>query len=79
MRGVRASLESRIIHVADAFDSMISTRVYRPARSRETSLAELRRLAGTQFCPRCVSALEAISRHEDELSRLAGEAIAAGA
>jgi putative nucleotidyltransferase with HDIG domain len=79
LAGEEIPLGARIIHVADAFDSMISTRVYRPARSRETSLAELRRLAGTQFCPRCVTALEAIARHEDELSRLAGEAIAAGA
>jgi diguanylate cyclase (GGDEF)-like protein/putative nucleotidyltransferase with HDIG domain len=79
LAGEEIPLGARIIHVADAFDSMISTRVYRAARSRDTSLTELRRLAGTQFCPRCVSALEAIARHEDELSRLAGEAILAGA
>jgi diguanylate cyclase (GGDEF)-like protein/putative nucleotidyltransferase with HDIG domain len=77
--GEEIPLGARIIHVADAFDSMISTRVYRPARTRESSLAELRRLAGTQFCPRCVSALEEIARHEDDLSRLAAEAVAAGA
>ncbi len=53
-------LGARIIHVADAFDSMLTTRVYRPARPAHEALAELRRMAGSQFCPRCVSALEAI-------------------
>ncbi len=53
-------LGARIIHVADAFDSMLTTRVYRPARPVEQALAELRAHAGSQFCPRCVVALEAI-------------------
>ena len=53
-------LGARIIHVADAFDSMLTTRVYRPARPAREALDELRRNAGTQFCPRCVGAFEAI-------------------
>jgi HD-GYP domain-containing protein (c-di-GMP phosphodiesterase class II) len=53
-------LGARIIHVADAYDSMLTTRVYRPARPANAALAELRANAGTQFCPRCVGALEAI-------------------
>jgi diguanylate cyclase (GGDEF)-like protein/putative nucleotidyltransferase with HDIG domain len=53
-------LGARIIHVADAFDSMLTTRVYRPARPAHEALAELRNMASTQFCPRCVGALEAI-------------------
>ncbi|MFL5963375.1 MAG: diguanylate cyclase [Gaiellaceae bacterium] len=53
-------LGARIIHVADAFDSMLTTRVYRPARPAQDALEELRRMAGSQFCPRCVGALEAI-------------------
>jgi putative nucleotidyltransferase with HDIG domain len=53
-------LGARIIHVADAFDSMLTTRVYRPARPAHEALHELRRMAGSQFCPRCVGALEAI-------------------
>jgi HD-GYP domain-containing protein (c-di-GMP phosphodiesterase class II) len=39
---------------------MLTTRVYRPARPAYEALAELRRMAGSQFCPRCVTALEAI-------------------
>jgi diguanylate cyclase (GGDEF)-like protein/putative nucleotidyltransferase with HDIG domain len=53
-------LGARIIHVADAFDSMLTTRVYRPARPAHEALTELRVNAGSQFCPRCVAALEAI-------------------
>jgi diguanylate cyclase (GGDEF)-like protein/putative nucleotidyltransferase with HDIG domain len=53
-------LGARIIHVADAFDSMLTTRVYRPARPANEAMAELRRFAGKQFCPRCVAALEAV-------------------
>jgi diguanylate cyclase (GGDEF)-like protein/putative nucleotidyltransferase with HDIG domain len=51
-------LGARIIHVADAIDSMLTSRVYRPAMSEADALAELRAGAGTQFCPRCVHAVE---------------------
>ena len=37
---------------------MLTTRIYRAARPVEDAVAELRRGAGTQFCPRCVAALE---------------------
>jgi diguanylate cyclase (GGDEF)-like protein/putative nucleotidyltransferase with HDIG domain len=53
-------LGARIIHVADAFDSMLTTRVYRPARPAEEALEELRRNSASQFCPRCVAGLEAV-------------------
>jgi HD-GYP domain-containing protein (c-di-GMP phosphodiesterase class II) len=39
---------------------MLTTRIYRAARPLEESLAELRAAAGTQFCPRCVAALDRI-------------------
>jgi diguanylate cyclase (GGDEF)-like protein/putative nucleotidyltransferase with HDIG domain len=58
--GEEIPLGARIIHVADAFDSMLTTRIYRAARPAVDALAELRRAAGTQFCPRCVAALERI-------------------
>ena len=47
----------RIIAVADAFDSMTSTRSYRQARPVDEAVAELRRCAGTQFEPHFVDAL----------------------
>jgi HD-GYP domain-containing protein (c-di-GMP phosphodiesterase class II) len=37
---------------------MVTTRIYRAARPVDDALDELREGAGTQFCPRCVAALE---------------------
>jgi diguanylate cyclase (GGDEF)-like protein/putative nucleotidyltransferase with HDIG domain len=64
LTGEEIPLGARIIHVADALDSMLTTRIYRAARPLEEALGELRRAAGTQFCPRCVSALERILPNE---------------
>jgi diguanylate cyclase (GGDEF)-like protein/putative nucleotidyltransferase with HDIG domain len=60
LKGDEIPLGARIIHVADALDSMLTTRIYRAARPASEALDELRRAAGTQFCPRCVTALERI-------------------
>jgi putative nucleotidyltransferase with HDIG domain len=60
LAGEDIPLGARIIHVADALDSMLTTRIYRAARPAAEALQELRRAAGTQFCPRCVTALERI-------------------
>ncbi len=58
LSGEDIPLGARIIHVADALDSMLTTRIYRAARPADEALEELRRRSATQFCPRCVSALE---------------------
>ena len=42
---------ARVIAVADAFDSMTSTRSYRGARSVEEAVAELRKCSGTAVRP----------------------------
>ena len=60
LHGEEIPLGARIIHVADALDSMLTTRIYRAARPAGEALDELRRAAGSQFCPRCVAALERI-------------------
>jgi putative nucleotidyltransferase with HDIG domain len=49
-------LIAQIIPVADSLDAMTSTRAYRPARSWEWAMEELRRGAGTQWNPRVVEA-----------------------
>ncbi|GAB3985332.1 HD-GYP domain-containing protein [Actinoallomurus acanthiterrae] len=55
---------ARVISVADAFDSMTSTRSYRPAMPNEAGIAELRRCAGTHFDPALVEAfIAAIERN----------------
>src|SRR5690606_35582827 len=54
---------ARVIAVADAFDSMTSTRSYRAARSVEEAVAELRRCMGDHFDPVMVEAfLRALER-----------------
>jgi HD-GYP domain-containing protein (c-di-GMP phosphodiesterase class II) len=52
-----ALIEPAIIHVADAFDAMTSTRSYRKALSQEIAFDELRKGTGTQFNADCVEAL----------------------
>ncbi|HVB42436.1 MAG TPA: HD-GYP domain-containing protein [Streptosporangiaceae bacterium] len=54
---------ARIIAVADAFDSMTSTRSYRKASRIGEAIAELRKGAGSQFDPRIVDAfISALNR-----------------
>jgi HD-GYP domain-containing protein (c-di-GMP phosphodiesterase class II) len=64
LRGEHIPEFARVIAVADAFDSMTTTRSYRGARSLDEAVAELRRCAGTQFDPPMVEALvRAIEEH----------------
>jgi diguanylate cyclase (GGDEF)-like protein/putative nucleotidyltransferase with HDIG domain len=58
LHGEEIPLGARIIHVADAVDSMLTSRSYRAALPPSEVLRELRRSAGAQFCPRCVAAVE---------------------
>lgn len=56
LRGDAIPLEARIVAVADTFDALTSSRVYRPMRPWTDAIAELRRVAGTQLDPLCVDA-----------------------
>jgi len=60
LAGEEIPLAARVVHVADALDSMLTDRVYQPARLPADALAELRRESGRQFCPRCIAALERV-------------------
>ena len=51
LRGTEIPVGSRLLSVADAFDTMTTDRSYRPALSIERALEELHRCSGTQFCP----------------------------
>ncbi|MFF7590117.1 HD-GYP domain-containing protein [Kitasatospora purpeofusca] len=56
---------ARIISVADAFDSMTSTRSYRRGRPVTEAVAELERCSGSQFDPVMVRALvDALAVHD---------------
>ena len=69
--GEEIPLPARIIFVADAFDAMTSSRPYRSTRPILAALAEIEENAGTQFCPRVVSALRAISQTKPQLLAVA--------
>ena len=58
--GEEIPLPARIVFVADAFDALTSERPYRSARTCEEAVEELRRNAGTQFCPKVIAAFEQV-------------------
>jgi putative nucleotidyltransferase with HDIG domain len=64
---------ARVIAVADAFDSMTSTRSYRGARSVGEAVAELRKCSGMQFDPVLVDAFIAALARERWDSAAAGQ------
>ena len=51
---LNVSLSSRILAIADAYDSMTHDKKYRAKRTQKEAFAELRRCAGTQFDPEIV-------------------------
>lgn len=57
-------LFSRIIAIADSFDSMTSDRPYRPAPSREYAISEITRCSGTQFDPQAAGAFLRFIKNE---------------
>jgi GAF domain-containing protein len=60
LAGEAIPLGSRILAVADAWDSMVRGRPYRPPLQRGEARDELRAHAGTQFDPRVVDAFLAL-------------------
>lgn len=63
LAGERIPLAARIVHVADAFDAMVTHRHYRSALPLREAIRELRVNAGTQFDP--VIALVMLKMIED--------------
>ncbi|MCA9265732.1 MAG: diguanylate cyclase [Planctomycetales bacterium] len=54
LRGADLPLGARMLAIVDAFDSMTTDHVYRPAMPHERAIAELFSHAGTQFDPQLV-------------------------
>jgi putative nucleotidyltransferase with HDIG domain len=71
LRGEDIPLFARVVAVADAFDSVTTSRSHRDAHTVEEAVAELHRRAGAQFDPTIVAALErGLVRHVWEPTRL---------
>lgn len=58
--GYEIPLSSRIIAVADAYDSMVSHRSYREGLSHQEAMKRIEELSGRQFDPAVVQALKSI-------------------
>ena len=54
MKGDDIPIGARIVHVTDAYDTMVSARAYRDMLPPELAISELRKNAGTQFDPKVV-------------------------
>ncbi len=54
-----------LLALADAWDSMVSDRVYSPRRAIDDAIAECRALVGQQFTAEAVDALESLYAHGD--------------
>ena len=63
LAGEEISLASRVLAVADAYETMTGGRPYRTRLSVEAALAELREHSGAQFDPQCVEALAELLGH----------------
>ena len=68
--GNQPSIASRILAIANAFDTMTSESSYREVMTRSEAFAELRRCAGTQFDPelveRFIAAVKVRSQQSDD-------------
>jgi putative two-component system response regulator len=56
LRGEAAPTGARIVGLVDAFDAIVHARPYRPARSSDEALSEIRRESSRQFDPTLVAA-----------------------
>lgn len=65
--GTALPLPSRMLSIIDAFDSMTTDQLYRPARSRERALAELFEFAGRQFDPDLVKLFQLLFSQDQNL------------
>lgn len=77
--GRRQLLIAQVIPVADSFDAMTSNRAYRPARSWDGAMDELRRGAGSQWNPKVVEAALAALQEESNTAAVSRAPVPAGA
>lgn len=66
LKGKRIPLHARIIAVADTYDSITSSRAYRPGRSHEAAMREIERVSGSQLDPSIVEVFQKLCASEPE-------------
>jgi response regulator RpfG family c-di-GMP phosphodiesterase len=69
LRGEDIDLGARIFAVVDAFDAIISDRVYRKGRPYPEAVIELEKCSGTQFDPMIVKAFKNVPAEDWEILR----------
>jgi HD-GYP domain-containing protein (c-di-GMP phosphodiesterase class II) len=69
LKGEEIDICARILAVADAFDLMTSDEIYRLGSSYEEAIAELEKLAGTQFDPIIIEVFKGIPKEDWEILR----------
>jgi two-component system, cell cycle response regulator len=65
LAGEDIPLIARVVAVCDAYDAMVTDRVYRAGRERSLAIAELRDCSGTQFDPEVVEAFISVLEAAD--------------
>lgn len=71
LKGTEIDLNARIFSVADAFDAMISDRVYRRGRPYADAAEELNAWSGRQFDPQVIAAFNTVPPEDwEELKQL---------
>jgi response regulator RpfG family c-di-GMP phosphodiesterase len=64
LRGETINIGARVFAVVDAFDAIVSDKIYRKGRSYEEAIAELDRCSGTQFDPQIVEAFKKVPQED---------------
>ncbi|HEV2784749.1 MAG TPA: HD domain-containing phosphohydrolase, partial [Solirubrobacteraceae bacterium] len=70
LAGEEIPLAARILAVADTLDAITSDRPYREARGLRSAIDEIESLAGRQFCPAVVAALDSCLERDPTLGGL---------
>ena len=66
LKGDEIHLVARIISIADTYDAMTTSRVYRKGLSKEVAYKEIEKGAGTQFDPKLALAFVEFMRNNEE-------------
>jgi HD-GYP domain-containing protein (c-di-GMP phosphodiesterase class II) len=66
LKGERIPLHGRIIAVADTYDSITSSRAYRPGRDHEAAMKEIDRVAGSQLDPKLIEVFRQVCASNPE-------------